>query len=792
VYSVVDGVLFRPLPYEEPSRLVAVGSVSPTGEWIDEDAGVQWLTPISAGNYGALRERAQSFEKLASISVALVLLADTGDGAELTTEAAISEELFEILQASPALGRTFLPEEYAAGSDADVVMITHGGWVRRYGADPEIIGRTVQQVGRSRTVVGVMQRDFRPLDAFLPGNEAPDFYAPLASDDRRLGHSGLMLYVIGRLGGGVSVERARAEAARIAADLAEELPTENRRADGSRMELGVNGLLAQTVGATGRSFRAFLAASGLLLLLATMNAAMLFFARALDRAREIDIRMALGAGRIRVTRLLLSEATVLAIAGGLVGVLIAYGSIAVFLRNAPASIPRLDAIAVDRRVFAIAAVVSLGAGVAAGLLPALGITRRRFGGGARNGAGSMSEPRSVLRQVLVGGQVAVAVVLLSSAALLFTSFVRILGVDPGFDPDGLITTQAQVEIIVRSQLGPDRALPPNPVAAAWDLLVAELGEVPGVESVAAVTNVPFQSPVWAPGVLLPGETREELHQDIAGYLISPEYLETMGIRLIQGRGFDRRDGPDAEPVALINESFARIHLRDTDPVGAIIRRIDRQDEIPMRVVGVIDDVVQARAEDGPRPAVYVPHTQFAWPIVHVVLRTARPADVIVPALRRAAAAGISPLLPLQDVMKMTDRMAATRTTPRFQAMLIGGFALAALLVAAAGLYSSLTHGVARRRRELGVRMALGADEARILRLVLRQGMVLSISGVVLGVAGAAAFTRLLGGFLYEVEPDDPTTLIAAAAVLMIVSCIACLVPARRAMRMDPATVLSEE
>jgi hypothetical protein len=293
-------------------------------------------------------------------------------------------------------------------------------------------------------------------------------------------------------------------------------------------------------------------------------------------------------------------------------------------------------------------------------------------------------------------------------------------------------------------------------------------------------------------VLLPGETREQLHQDVAGYVISSGYLDTMGIRLLQGRGFDRRDGADAEPVALINDSFARTFLRGADPVGTIIRRIDRQDEIAMRVVGVIDDVVQARAEHGPRPAVYIPYTQFAWPVTHVVLRTARPAEAIVPQLRRAAAAEISPLLPLQEVTRMTDRMAATRTTPRFQAMLIGAFALAALLLAAAGLYSSLTHSVARRRRELGVRMALGADGASVLRLVLRQGMRTSIAGVALGVVAAAAFTRILGGFLYEVEPDDPMTLLGAAAVLVIVSSLACFVPAWRATGVDPASVLSEE
>jgi predicted lysophospholipase L1 biosynthesis ABC-type transport system permease subunit len=244
-------------------------------------------------------------------------------------------------------------------------------------------------------------------------------------------------------------------------------------------------------------------------------------------------------------------------------------------------------------------------------------------------------------------------------------------------------------------------------------------------------------------------------------------------------------------VALVNESFVRAHLRGIDPVGTIIRRVDRQLEVPMRIVGVIEDVVQARAEDGPRPAVYVPYTQFAWPLTHLVFRTSLPPEVVVAELRKAAA-GISPLLPLQEVGTMTDRMATTRTTPRFQALLIGAFALAALLIAAAGLYSSLTHSVGRRRRELGVRMALGANRSRILRLVLLQGMRTSFAGVGLGTIAALAFTRILGGFLYGIEADDPMTLLGVVTTLVIVSAVACFAPARRATAVDPAAILDEE
>ncbi|MEE8147288.1 MAG: FtsX-like permease family protein, partial [Longimicrobiales bacterium] len=410
------------------------------------------------------------------------------------------------------------------------------------------------------------------------------------------------MFVLGHLVPGTSVEQARVEARRIAADLVAEFPESNLTPDGHPFGIGLNGLHDQTVGTTGRALGIFLGASGLLLLLAAMNAGTLLLARSLDRTQELSVRIALGAGRSRVVRLLVSEAGVLSALGGAFGVLLAYGGVGIFLRYAPPSIPRLSSVSVDGRVLAVAAVVSLGTGIAVGLLPALHLTRwgpwERLQGAGR----SVAEPTSRLRSGFVGGQMAVAVVLLSGAGLLFGSFMRIRAVDPGFEPEGLITMTARPATLRKG----DSQSP----WIAWNRMVAEIGTLPGVESVAGSSNLPFQSSAWSPRLLLPDDSPETVREGVVGYAVTPGYLETMSIELLQGRGIEFTDGPNAEHVALVNESFVRTQLGGRSPINLIVRRVaegdgrrDQVDEIlPMRIVGVVADAVQARAEDGPRPA----------------------------------------------------------------------------------------------------------------------------------------------------------------------------------------------
>ena len=795
IYAVVDGVMLRPLPYDEPSTLVAVGALLPTQEWTDRSADLQNLVPISQPNYQDFRKRSRSFETMAVIEKFDVFLADTGNGPDMLAGARVSPELFDILGVSPALGRTFFPDEYSVAS-ADVVMLTYGAWQRHYGGNPGVLGRPTERHTPPLIIVGILPRDFRPPEAFFPSAEAPDFYRPFQSDRRQSDRHGFRtLSVLGRLSRDASVEQARAEAERIAADLAVEFPDDNGRPDGSHLGIGMNDLHAQTVGTTGRALGLFLGAAALLLLLAAMNAATLLLSRSLDRTRVFGVRMALGAGRGRVVRLLVSEAAILSVFGGVLGVLVAYGGVSVFLRYAPSFIPRLSTVAVDARVLAVAAAVSLGTGIVAVLLPALRLTRRGPGEGLRGSGKTVSEPASGLRSALVGGQMAVAVILLSGAGLLFGSFVRISAVDLGFAAEGLITMTENIDRladVIEVTAPPDAPRPSFSGAwQIWDLVLDELRAVPGVESVAGATNVPFQSPSWAPRLLLPGDAPETLREGIAGYAITPGYFETMGTTLLQGRTFERLDGPGSESVALVNESFVRTQLGGDDPVGMTVRRSAGDEEIAMRIVGVVENVVQTRAEDGPQPALYVPYTQYRGGVLQAVVRTTLPADVIIPELRRAAGR-FNPMVPPQDLLPQQDRMSATPTTPRFLALLIGAFALVALLLAAAGLYGSLTHSVGRRQRELAVRMALGADRAAVLGMVLGQGMRVSVAGLALGMIATLFLTRVLAGLLYGVEPNDPATLLSVGGVLALVSVVACLAPARRATAVDPVRVLKTE
>jgi putative ABC transport system permease protein len=802
IYGVVDGVMLRPLPYRDAASLALVGSIPPGAQERAGGGDLQELGMISLPNYLDFRERTRFFADLAAIEPNLTVLPDIGNGAELVGYANVTPGLLEMMGGTAAMGRLFLPDEYGAGSE-QVLVLSYGAWQRYLGGDEAALGRPAERLGGDATVVGVLPPDFRPPEALFPGGDPPDLWSPLRSDvpnasqwySRRRGR----LHVLGHLESGTSVGQARVEAGRIAADLAASYPQDNIESDGSHVGIGVNGLHAQTVGATASGLGLFLGAAGLLLLLAVMNAATLLSARALDRTREFSIRMALGSGRARVVRLLMTEAGILSLLGGAIGVGLAYGGVASFLRYAPSSIPRLDGVAVDARVLAVAALVSLCVGVAAGLFPAFRLTRALSWEGARHAGRAFSEPASRFRDALVSGQMAVAVVLLSGAALLFSSFMRIRSVDPGFLPDDLVA----MPVAAKGGAGWDFQAP----WVSWDRLLDALRAVPGVESVALASNIPFEPPSWSPRLLLPGDGPETVREGIAGYVITPGYLETVGTALLGGRDVRPLDGPDAERVALVNESFVRTQLGGADPIGMTVRwaagtEWSPGDEwipppewldggtTPLRIVGLVEDAVQASVEDGPRPAIYVPYTQGRGGPT-AVIRTSLPTESIFPSLRRAAA-HFNPMVPPFDAGVLQERIAVARTLPRFQTVLITAFALTALLLAAAGLYGSVAYSVGRRRREIGVRMALGAGRTGILGMVLGQGMRLAITGLVVGMIATTFLARLLTGMLYGVEPDDPVTLLLAGSVLVLVSAAACLVPARRATTVDPASAVKEE
>ena len=781
VFTVVDGVMLRPLPYQEPGALGTIGSYAQVGGTLAP--GLLDLGPITTQHYQNLRARATSFAALAVVDTERLLRPSAGMGERVPTHAVSAELLGMLGAATPAAGRAFLPEEYTL--DRRVVMMTYDAWQRRFGGDAAVIGRPLGEPD-SPVLVGVLAASFRPLEAFGGVGEAPDFYYAGGADRASPEQGWEPVWVLGRLRAGVTLEQAHAEVERLATELATESPALVGAEIPSGVRVGLNGLEAQTVGASGRELGLFFGAAVLLLVLATMNGATLLLVRALDRTQELSVRVALGAGRARVLRLLATEAAVLAALGGVLGVLLAYAGVGAFLRYAPVTITRLGEVALDGRALAAAAVVSLGTGIAVGILPALHLTRGAPWARMQGGGRSVTEA-SRLRSVLVAGQMAVALVLLSGAGLLFNSFVRVRAFDPGFEtgrePGGLITVSASFK--------GSPAVAGLGNAHAWDLLLERLAALPGVESVGGTTTLPFETPFVRMSVAPEGVAAEAGAADerIAAYAITPGYLRTMGTELIAGRSFEPMDASGAEPVALVNASFARSLLDGVDPVGRTIRLVDEGGEV--RIVGVVEDVVQRRAEEGFQPAIYLPHTQFA-PMagVQAVMRTTLPPERIAADVGRVTAqfTGLSD----QQVRTMSDRMAQTRTSPRFQALLVGTFALVSLLLAAVGLYGSLTHYVSRRRRELGLRMALGASRAGVLRMVMRQGMGLALAGFGVGMVATLASARVIDGFLFGVEANDSATLAAVGAALVLVAALASLGPARRATAVDPMSVLRSE
>jgi putative ABC transport system permease protein len=695
----------------------------------------------------------------------------------------VSPELFELLGVSPALGRTFLPEEHRADVEG-AVLITYGAWQRRYGGDPEVVGRPAPRFYQPTVIVGVLPRDFRPPEAFFATEESPEFWLPLQPEHNRYRNPRPTVWVIGKLRGDTPVDAARDEAADVAAELSVSFPEAIALPDGSASSIGVNTLHAQTVGRTGGALAVFLGSAALLLLLASMNAATLFLARLMDRGPELRVRSALGAGGSQIARLLVSEACAVAMLAGVLGVALAYGGVALFLRYAPSSLPNLASVTVDGRVLMVSAVLSLGAGLLAGLLPAFRLIRRSRGGSLGSGQRTTPEAMARLGPVLVGGQVAVAVMMLAGASLLFTSFTRLRSADPGFETAGIITLGVGLEGAMRSS-APGTI---TDVSQAWDLALEEIGAVAGIEAVSGATSLPFQAPSWAPRLLIDGDAPGTWREGIAGYAVTPEYFTTLRIARLSGRWFDRSDRGDTEGVAIVNRAFVRTQLGGREPIDLVVRRSDLIGETPVRIVGVVDDVVQGRIEDGARPAIYVPYTQFKGAL-QAIVRTSLPPEVIATELRRAVA-GFNPIEPVRDVMAMEDRMGVARSTPRFQSVLISAFALVAVLLAAAGLYSSLSHWVGRRRRELGLRMALGADRGDVRRMVLAQGLGVALVGLLIGVAGALASGRMLSGLLYGVSPYDPVLLLVVGIVVLVVALVASFLPARRATGVDPVTVLN--
>jgi putative ABC transport system permease protein len=751
MFSVVNAVLLRPLPYDSPGQLVQVWEAPDTGR----------RNSVSVGVFDDWRRESRSFEGLAAFTPTDLNL--TGAGIpERIKGMRMSASGLQVLRARPRLGRTFAADEDQAGRDK-VVVLTEGLWRRRFGGDDAIVGRAIHLGGEPHVVVGV-------LPAFALPVEGAEFVVPFVVP-REPSRSNHFLRVVGRLQPGVTLQQAQAELATVSDRFRALYPVFKRD-----WSVSVVSLHEQVTGDIRPTLTVLLGAVGLVLLIACANVANLLLARASVRAREIAIRLAIGASRARIVRQLLVESLVLAVLGTVLGVALAYVGVALLRQAAPTGLPRIQEVGVDLRVLAFAALVSVATGLLFGLAPALQTSRPDLGGTLKEGSRGLAGGRSRVRSTLAAAEVALALVLLAGAGLLVNSFVRLIHVDPGFDPRGALAFQMSL---------PDSKYPDAARRSAVTASVLErIAVLPGVGAVGAATSLPLGGSLSDTLIQVEGDPAPPVGGRNADFAYcTPDYFRAMGITLLRGRVFDERDTASGPHVVVVNESFARAYLGG-DPLG---RRItDTQGA--WEVVGVVGDVRARSLDRDMRPALYWPHAFQRFNTVHVVLRTEMPPARLAESIRTAVLQ-VDPEQPIANLRALDGVIAGSVAQRRFVLGLLAGFAAAALILAAVGLYGVISYGVAQRRREIGIRIAVGATQGAVVRLVLRQGTELTVFGILLGVCGSLALTRVLASQLYGVEATDAPTLAAVAAILAGVALFACWVPARRASRVDPVQAL---
>jgi len=761
IFSAVNGVLLHPLAYPDPDRLVVVwGRHTTIGrETASQPDFLDW------------REQARSFEALAAMTSTRFNVTGAGEP-EVVNGGIATANLLHVFGVVPSVGRGFRDDE-EHGAAPKVAMLGEGYWRRRFGAERNIVGSRILLSGVPHTVVGI-------VPAQLQLERPVDVWTPLATDSTRPRRADF-LTVFGRLGQGASLDRAQQEMTTIMRRLEAQYPESN-----ANWGAEVVALREQMTGEIRPALLVFMGAVGLVLLVACANVANLMLARAAGRRREVTIRSALGASRARLAGELLLESMLLALLGGALGLLLALWGVEGLRSLGPDTLPRVNEIGLDLRVLGFALVLSLVTGLLFGLAPIWQMAGRDLHDGlavgSRGVAGGSGIQRA--RSALVLGEVALAFVLLAGASLLLRSFERLQRVDPGFVADRVLTARVTL---------PRLAYPEEErwLAFGQELLARTAAE-PGVRSAALVSDAPLgdSPPFWSFGIQ-GGETpAPDAVQDAAVFTASASYFETLRIPLVRGRLFDATDRVGSPDVALISQSVAQRYWKGKDAVGARITFGDPADpEVRwMTVVGIVGDVLHERLNGQAYPQIYIPFEQSPERSMVLAARTSGDPLALVPAVRRAIA-GIDPDLPLADVSTLEDRKAVSLARPRVNATVLGGFALAALVLAAVGIYGVVAYGVVQRTRELGIRMALGAGGSTLLRMVIRQGMMPVLGGMAVGLVGALAGGRLLRGLLFGVGSGDPTILALVTGFLVTVALTAMYLPARRASRSDPMIAL---
>jgi putative ABC transport system permease protein len=770
IFSVINNTLLRPIPFPDADRLVLV--------WETFGKGRDNWNIVSAPNFWDFQKQSHSFESMAIFDSAGrgYNLSSSGNKqeAEQVSGLRVSSGFFSVLGARPYLGRTFVPEEETLGRDHEVVL-SYGLWKERYDGDPSLVGKTIPIDGAEFTVIGVMPHDFE----WQFWGARRKLWVPVGYTKTDFGRGDNSFVSIARLKPGVTLEQARAEMDAIGAHVQQQYPKEDANMGAtvsSLSEYGMDGLRTTML--------ALFAAVAFVLLIACVNVANLLLARGAARQKEFAIRRALGAAGSRIARQLLTESLLLALAGGMAGLVLAFWStrLLFFLVKNALHLPMrpIDSIPIDGRIFLFALLVSALTGILFGIAPAMSALRQSVNEPLKEGGRSVSSGHNRLRQILVASEVALALVVLCGAGLMIKSMSRLLGVDPGFNPKNVLTMQMSVpqeEIYVG---------PPGLPRYCQDL-AEHVGAIPGVSSVSAVGTLPMEGnntrsfqiegqPPADPGKM-PG----------ADYSVAcPGYFKTMGVPILKGREFTALDTVNAPGVIVINETMAKRFWPGEDPIGRAIR-LGGSNGPRLTVVGVAGDAHHRGLDVAPRRQFFRPYTQAGWPIMNVVVRTISTPATFTTQVKKAIA-GFLPDRPVSGIDTMENIVHDSTGSRRFPMLLLSVFSVLALVLAAVGIVGGVSHSVVQRTQEIGIRMALGARTIDVLRLV-SSNMAWVLAGLVAGAAGSAGLTRMLEGMLYGVKPFDPLVIGLVASLLAAVALLASYLPARRAVKIDPISAL---
>jgi putative ABC transport system permease protein len=772
IFSVINGVLLRALPYAEADRIVRLSATSPQRGINDG--------PFSYPRFEDMQQQpSQSLEAIAAFCGDSFNLTGSDEPEEIQG-VRISAASFQVLGVPPLLGRAFRAEEDQRGA-ANVVLLSHRLWQRRFGGDPGIVGQALMLNGLSYTVIGVMPAAFRfPFDEAEMWTPKVFDYSRLTAEQVRLGAG--YLNAVARLKPGASLEQARAEMNAFSQHYQQQNPTLTDSDPNANMRVVL--LQDQVVQDIRPALLVLFAAVGFVLLIACANVANLLLARAAARQKEIAIRTALGARRGRIVRQLLTESIMLSVTGGALGLLLANWGVKLLLAASADIIPRTREISMDSRVLGFSLLISVMTGLIFGLAPTLKASKPDLHEALKEGSRGSTEGirRNRLRSLLVIAEVALSLVLLIGAGLLMQSFVRLQHVNLGFNPQRLLT--------LRIQLPQSKYAENHQKSAFFDEVIRRVEQLPGVEAVGATLGLPPNGYVRAPFLVEGGEALPPGERPITSWdVINEEYFKAMQIPLLQGRLFNAHDIADSQGVVIINQTLAQRYFPGDDPVGKhlTVGRVPQ----PFEIVGVVGNVQNTGLDAAPGPHAYTPYRQRPWSAISLVVRTTSEPLALTGEVR-AQVLSVDKDQPITAVQTMEQILADNVSQPRLTMLLLGIFAAVAMTLAGVGIYGVMSYSITQRTHEIGIRMALGASRGDVLKLVVGQGMALALAGIGIGLAAAFALTRLMAGLLFGVGATDPLTFAATALILTGVALVACFVPARRATQVDPMVALRYE